>query len=180
MKSFFLVLILSMSVSAAAVKSSRTEFQKEIALCLPSLKKIEGLKSFEGLMSSIESQFLVVTEQNIYREVQFEKESKLQKLKLTRDQLELYDIDAEGRLTSAEVEPLGKSKSFSRQIGQILHRAKITYDWHKTRETREGSLTLEIVRKDSAIVQLLIENRSLKSKLDCNTLETSQVCICHK
>ena len=161
-------------------KPSRTEFQKEIALCLPGLKKLEGLKSFEGLLSSVEAQYLVVTEQNIYREVQFEKESRSQKLKLTRDQLELFDIDAEGRLTSVEVEPLGKSKSFSRQIGQILHRAKISFDWHKTRETREGSLTVEIVRKESAVLQLSIENRSLKSKLDCNTLETSQVCICQK
>lgn len=167
-------------VGVQPTNSTRTEFQKEILLCLPDLKKIEGLKSFDGLLGSIDSQYLIITEQNVYREVLFEKESKSRKLKLTRDHLELFNIDAEGRLDPMEVEVAGKGKSTSRVIGQILHRAKVLSDWQKTLQTREGSMSIELVRKDSSVVQMLIESRSLKRKLDCNSVDNSQICICHK
>ena len=157
-----------------------THFQQEAKDCLPGLKKLKGLKSFDGVYKSVSDQYLLSSEQNIYREVIFKTKNVEQKLKITKEKLELFKVDDEGRLEPTSIDAQQKFKTVSAQASQILNRANISFDWHKTVEIREGSLTIEVVKKDGKIFQLSIEDRKTKRKLDCNSLNDSEVCICQK
>lgn len=157
-----------------------THFQQEVKDCLPGLKNLKGLKSFDGVYQSVTGQYLLSSEQNVYREVIFKIKDQEQKLKITKEKLELFNIEDEGRLVAKPIDAQQKLKTVSAQASQILNRAHISFDWHKTVEIREGSLTVEVVKKDGKIFQLSIEDRKTKRKLDCNSLNESEVCICQK
>lgn len=172
--------ILFMGECTFAQIENLTHFQQEVKDCLPGLKKVKGLKSFEGVYKSVDAQYLLSSEQNIYREVIFKIKDVEQKLKVTKEKLELFKIEDEGRLTSVPIDAQQKSKTVSSQASQILNRANISFEWHKTVEVREGSLTVEVVKKDGKIFQLSIEDRKTKRKLDCNSLNDSEICICQK
>lgn len=159
---------------------SLTHFQQEVKDCLPGLKKIKGLKSFDSVYQSVSDQYLLSSEQNVYREVVFKIKDQEQKLKVTKEKLELYNIQDEGRLVPITIDAQQKLKTVSAQASQILNRAHISFEWHKTVEIREGSLTVELVKKDGKIFQLSVEDRKTQRKLDCNSLNESEVCICQK
>lgn len=178
-ESLVIVLLLT-NLSSAQQLENLTHFQQEVKECLPGLKKIKGLKSFDGVYQSVSSQYLLSSEQNVYREVIFKIKDQEQKLKVTKEKLELFNIEDEGRLVSTPIDAQQKLKTVSAQASQILNRAHISFEWHKTVEIREGSLTLEVVKKDGKIFQLSVEDRKTQRKLDCNSLNESEVCICQK
>lgn len=180
MMKLFLILILTFPILSGAEESDLTFFQKEVSSCVPQLKQLKGLKSFETVYKSISDQFLMTAEQNIYREVLFSIKDVQQKIKISKETLELFKIDSEGRLTEVPIDARQKLKTVSAQASQILNRAHINSDWHKTLEIREGALTIELVRKDGKVFQLSVENRKTQQKLDCNSLNDSEVCMCHK
>lgn len=163
-----------------AQSENLTHFQQEVKECLPGLKKLKGLKSFDGVYKSVSDQYLLSSEQNVYREVIFKIKDKEQKLKVIKEKLELFNIEDEGRLVQTTIDAQQKFKTVSAQASQILNRAHISFEWHKTVEIREGSLTLEVVKKDGKIFQLSVEDRKTQRKLDCNSLNESEVCICQK
>jgi hypothetical protein len=177
---FVFVILLGLHGFAKVEDSELTFFQKEVRACLPNLKRLKGLKSFDTVYSSISDQFLLTSEQNIYREVLFSIKDVPQKIKISKENLELFKIEGEGRLVSIPIDARQKLRTVSAQASQILNRAQISSDWHKTLEIREGSLTLEVVKKEGKIIQLSVEDRKTKQKLDCNSLNDSEVCICHK
>lgn len=174
------VALLFVGEKGLAQVDNLTHFQQEVKDCLPGLKKLKGLKSFEGVYKSVDEQYLLSSEQNIYREVLFKIKDVEQKLKVTKERLELFKVEDEGRLVSMPIDAQQKSKTVSSQASQILNRANITFEWHKTVEIREGSLTVEVVKKDGKIFQLSIEDRKTSRKLDCNSLNDSEICICQK
>ena len=175
-----LILLVAFPVFSQAQEADLTFFQKEISGCLPELKQLKGLKSFDTVYKSISDQFLLTSEQNIYREVLFSIKDVQQKIKVSKENLELFKIESEGRLVGVPIDARQKLKTVSAQASQILNRAHISSDWHKTLEIREGALTIELVKKDGKIFQLSVEDRKTKQKLDCNSLNDSEVCICHK
>ena len=175
---FLMVISIQLKVIAQVEESELTFFQKEISTCLPKLKQLKGLKSFATVYKSISDQFLLTAEQNIYREVLFSIKEVPQKIKVSKENLELFKFENEGRLVQVPIDARQKLKTVSAQASQILNRAHISSDWHKTLEVREGSLTLEVVRKDGKVIQLSVEDRKTKQKLDCNNLNDSEVCIC--
>lgn len=196
----FLFLVLLFTQTAGAVSGDPAKkkedivpeklsvYQQQIKKCLPQLKKFSDYKTMSQIYDVINSKFLLVSENTLYRELFYRSlssqgqlgQSEDRKLKVTDNKIELLRIEKDEKVTPIDIDARQLNGPVEAQIKQLTLNAKIEKDWGKTRQVREGGLVLEVVRIDNKINQLQVSSEKTKLKLDCQMVNSSEVCLCSK
>ena len=155
-------------------------FQNQIKDCDLVLSELQNIKSFSALYAEIQKKYLIVSEKTLYRELTFQTKGENRKIKITNDNLEIFKVDRDDKLVKLGIDARHKLKTPQAQVSQLTLNAKIENDWIKSIETRENSLKIEIVRVDQKITQIKVSSLKSNSILDCQIVNTSEVCLCNK
>jgi hypothetical protein len=155
-------------------------FQIQIKDCELDLTDLQTVKSFSALYAEIQKKYLITSEKTLYRELYFQTKGEKRKIKITNDVVEIFRMDKDGRPTLLGIDPRHKNKTIQALVNQLILNAKTENDWQKTLELRENSLKIEIVRVDQKITQIKVLSGKNTNVLDCQVINTSEVCLCNK
>lgn len=182
MKYFALILSLLFSISSFSKTNviPLSLFQTQIKDCELDLSDLQTIKSFSALYAEIQKKYLITSEKTLYRELYFQTKGEKRKIKITNDVVEIFRMDKDDRPTKLGIDPRHKNKTTQALVNQLILNAKIENDWQKTLELRENSLKIEIVRVDQKITQIKVLSGKKANVLDCQVVNTSEVCLCNK
>ncbi len=174
------VLILFFSTTVFCKENVLSSFQNQIKDCEIKLIELQNVKNFLNLHNEIQKKYLLLSEKTLYRELYFQIKNENRKIKITNDVLELFKIGDQERHSVINTDPRQKAKTLQAQISQLVLNAKIEKDWQKTLEIRENGLRIEAVRVDSKMTQLKISSDKNAKALDCQVVNSSEICLCNK
>lgn len=177
---FFLSLLFFACSFAKTNATPLSLFQIQIKDCDLELTDLQTIKSFSALYSEIQKKYLITSEKTLYREMYFQTKGERRKIKITNDVVEIFRMDKDGRPTPLGIDPRHKNKTTQALVNQLILNAKTENDWQKTLELRENSLKIEIVRVDQKITQIKVLSGKNTNVLDCQVVNTSEVCLCNK
>ena len=174
--------IISFNCSAWSAENSGklTSFQNQINECQLKLPDLKTIKNYQQLYLQIQKKYLIVSSRTLYRELTFKVKTENRKIKVTNDVVELFQVSDDETHIKIDIDPRHKSKNSNSLISQLILGAKIDKDWQKILEIRESSLRIEIVRIDGLLSQLKISTDKNKKSLDCQVVNNSEICLCHK
>ena len=175
----FLLFIFVFQNGVHGAESRLAPFQKNIKFCLKNQIDIKKIKNLNQLYDSLNKKFALRTTQTIYREVLFKQKSQMQKLKLENGKIALYKVLPDETILLEDNDARQKGLTEESAMNQLLASADVQSDWYKIKETRSELTTLIYYRQDGQLKTLSFEKSGEKAKLECSSIETSDICLCH-
>jgi general stress protein 26 len=176
----FLIIFGCHTVFSKEKKIILSEFQKQISQCELNISNLENIKNFPQLYSAIQKKYVMLTEKILYQELYFNVNNEKRKIKVTNDSLELFRIEKDEVHTLMDNELRQKNLLIHGLIKKLTLNAKIEKDWKKSLETFDGGLSVETVRVDEKITHLKIFSKKKSKNLDCEVVNSSEICLCNK
>jgi hypothetical protein len=187
--SFSFLLSLSLPAQVLATKKMKiTPYQSILQQCLD--KKVDVLKinTNKELYKVIENFYPLVSSDILYREVFYTQKDVLKKLKLEAGKIQIYTLDEDDNPTLLSSEKVGdvnqgnelrhKALSTEARMNQLLFRANISSDYSKVREIRSKQVSLNMEWSDTQIKSMDIALGTLKKSLNCQQVESQDICTC--
>ena len=159
-------------------ESRLAPFQKNIKLCLKNQIEIKKIKNLNQLYESLNKKFALRTTETIYREVLFKQKSQNKKLKLENGKIALFKVLADETIVLENNDARQKGLTEDSAMNQLLASADVQSDWFKIKETRSERTTLIYYRQDGQLKTLSFEKSGESGKLECSSIETSDICLC--
>jgi hypothetical protein len=165
-----------------------TPYQSILQQCLD--KKVDVLKinTNKELYKVIENFYPLVSSDILYREVFYTQKDVLKKLKLEAGKIQIYTLDEDDNPTLLSSEKVGdvnqgnelrhKALSTEARMNQLLFRANISSDYSKVREIRSKQVSLNMEWSDTQIKSMDIALGTLKKSLNCQQVESQDICTC--
>ena len=154
-------------------------FQKNMKLCLKNQIDIKKVKNLNQLYDSLNKKFALRTNETIYREVLFKQKSQTKKLKLENGKIALFNVLPDQTIVLENNDARQKGLTEDSAMNQLLASADVQSDWFKIKETRSERTTLIYYRQDGQLKTLTFEKAGESGKLECSSIETSDICLCH-
>lgn len=154
--------------------------QKQIENCGLQLPELAKISNYNQLYTAISNHYLLLRDQIIEREILYKLGDQNYKLKVNNDDISVFKIGEEDRLSPVVIDAKQKIKTTQGKIKQLTVNARIQEDWGQYFEQREKNLQIQYSIRNSKISQMKISNTKSKQILDCNLKNKSEVCYCLK
>ena len=159
-------------------ESRLAPFQKNIKLCLKNQLDLKKIKNLNQLYDSLNKKFALRTTETVYREVLFKQKSQLKKLKIENGKIALFKVLPDETIVLENNDARQKGLTEESAMNQLLASADVQSDWFKIKEIRSERTTLIYYRQDGQLKTLSFEKAGESGKLECSSVETSDICLC--